>query len=211
MELKPRPTILIAYLYCMCYPEASPNSQLTNTFTLNTGHMFSIDASKGMFMYDETTQTYRLFGKTIGAQETAVNRTSFIRGLLHGYKVLEKRTDEIIPHRTLRYLRNKREKIMDGTKFITNFGGEILVVRDAQVGTSVMSTENRQIQELVGSLQRRAREDLKTKMKMSRGESHDDEPLTKKRAVREEEEEISLEEGYNCEVFRDDDYDLEDL
>lgn len=31
MELRPRPTILIAYLYCMCYPEASPNSQLTNT------------------------------------------------------------------------------------------------------------------------------------------------------------------------------------
>lgn len=180
----------------MCYPEASSNSQLINTFTLNTGHMFSIDAKKGMFQYDESKFSYRLFGEIVGDPEIAVNRTQFIRGLLHGYKVIEHDSDEIIPHRTLRYLRNKRERIMDGTKYLTNFGGEILVIRDAQVGTSVMSTENRQIQELVGNLQKRAREDLKTKIKGIRQEDYDEAPEPKRKAVETEEEEISLEEGY---------------
>lgn len=86
-----------------------------------------------------------------------------------------------------------------------------MVIRDAQVGTSVMSTENRQIQELVGNLQKRAREDLKTKMKVLRQESQEECTVAKRRVVQEEEEEIFLEEGYECGVFRDDDYDLEDL
>lgn len=195
MELKPKPTVLIAFLYCMCYPEASSNSQLINTFTLNTGHMFSIDASKGMFKYDEEKHSYRLFGEIVGGPEMAVNRTSFIRGLLHGYKVMEVNTDENIPHRTLRYLRNKREKIMDGTKILTNFGGDIMVIRDAQVGTSVMSTENSQIQELVGNLQKRAREDLKTRVKEIRQEDYDESQSPKRKALQGDEEEISLEEG----------------
>lgn len=211
MELSPRPTVLMAFLYCMCFPEASPNSQLTNTFTLNTGHLFSIDAKTGMFLYDDSQFSYRLFGEVVGDPEIADNRERFIRGLLHGYRVITHDTDEIIPYRTVRYLRNKRERIVDGTKYLTNFGGEILVIRDAQVGYSVMSTENRQIQELVGNLQKRAREDLKSKLKEIRQEVYEDEPGAKKRVVEEETEEISLEEGYGCGVVRDDDYDFEDL